>query len=62
MGNPIESSDQIVSKFIKTKHLKEGENKEQKERTHVQARKQKWSTRWASKRSEKKSRNQTSLS
>ncbi len=62
MGNPIESSDQIVSKFIKTKHLKEGENKEQKERTHVQARKQKWSTRWASKRSEKKSCNQTSLS
>ncbi len=42
MGNPIESSDLIVSNFIKTKHPKEGENKEQKERTHVQARKQKW--------------------
>ncbi len=55
MGNPIESSDQTVSNFIKTKHPNEGENKEQKERTHVQARKQKWSTRWASKRSEKKS-------
>jgi hypothetical protein len=36
-----------VSNFIKTKHPKEGENKEQKEKTHVQARKQKWSTRWA---------------
>jgi hypothetical protein len=35
-----------VSKFIKTKHPKERENKEQKERTHVQARKQKRSTRW----------------
>ncbi len=55
LGNPIESSDQIVSNFIKTKHPKEDENKEQKERTHVQARKQKWSTRWASKRSWKKS-------
>ncbi len=38
MGNPIESSDQTMSNFIKTKHPKEGENKEQKERTHVQAR------------------------
>ncbi len=55
MGDPIESSDQTVSNFIKTKHPKEGENKEQKERTHVQARKQKWSTRWASARSGKKS-------
>jgi hypothetical protein len=27
-----------MSNFIKTKHPKEGENKEQKERTHVQAR------------------------
>jgi len=34
---------QVITNFIKTKHLKEGENKEQKERTHVQARKQKWS-------------------
>jgi len=55
LGKPIESSDETVSNFIKTKHLKEGEIKEQKERTHVQARKQKWSTRWASKRSGKKS-------
>jgi len=55
LGKPIESSDETVSNFIKTKHLKEGENKEQKERTHVQARKQKWSTRSASKRSRKKS-------
>jgi len=55
LGNPIESSDKTVSNFIKTKHPNEGENKEQKERTHVQARKQKWSTRWASKRSGKKS-------
>jgi hypothetical protein len=44
-----------VSNFIKTKYPKEGENKEQKERTHVHARKQKCSTRWASKRSGKKS-------
>jgi hypothetical protein len=44
-----------VSNFIKTKHPKEGENKEQKERTHAQARKEKWSTNWASKRSGKKS-------
>ncbi len=55
LGKPIESSAETVSNFIKTKHLKEGENKEQKERTHVQARKQKWSTRWASKRSGQKS-------
>ncbi len=38
MGKPVESSDETVSNFIKTKHLKEEENKEQKERTHVQAR------------------------
>ncbi len=56
LGNAIKSSDQTMSNFIKTKHPKEGENKEQKERTHVQARKQKWSTRRASKRSGKKSR------
>jgi hypothetical protein len=55
LGNPIESSDQTVSNFIKTKHPKEGENKEHKGKTHVQSRKQKWSTRWASKRSGKKS-------
>ncbi len=55
LGNPIESSDQTVSNFIKIKHPKEDENKEQTERTHVEARKQKWSTRWASKRSSKKS-------
>ncbi len=30
MGKPIESSDETVSNFIKTKHLNEGENKEQK--------------------------------
>jgi hypothetical protein len=58
LGNPIESSDQTMSNFIKTKHMKVEENKEQKERTHVQARKQKWSTRWASKRSGKKSHSQ----
>jgi hypothetical protein len=33
---------QVITNFIKTKHPKEGGNKEQKERTHVQARKQKW--------------------
>ncbi len=36
----MSQSDQILSNFIKTKLLKEGENKEQKERSHVQARKQ----------------------
>jgi hypothetical protein len=55
LGNPIESSDQTVSNFIKTKHPKERENKEQKERTPVGAKKQKRSTRWAGERSEKKS-------
>jgi len=33
---------QVITNFIKTKHPKEGGNKEQKERTHVQARKPKW--------------------
>jgi len=36
----LSQSDQILSNFIKTKLLKEGENKEQKERSQVQARKQ----------------------
>jgi len=50
-----------VQNFIKTKHPKEGENKEQKESTPVQAIKQKWSTRWASERSGKKSHSRPTI-
>jgi hypothetical protein len=41
-----------------TKHRKEGENKEQKGKDPCPGQKTKWSTRWASKRSGKKSSSQ----